>query len=113
LFELFFQPRHISPGGRSSAHDCQPICCFSPGIFGASRHSNSRTQRSFIKVLRIAGTPDLRQALEERLRNDQNARYFIYEEAGMYTQRESELLQHFLQQHGRLPSGNDLSDDLF
>lgn len=31
----------------------------------------------------------------------------------MYTQRESELLQHFLQEHGRLPSGNDLRYDLF
>jgi hypothetical protein len=31
----------------------------------------------------------------------------------MYTQRESELLQHFLQEYGRLPAGNDLSDDLF
>jgi len=37
----------------------------------------------------------------------------MYEEAPMYTQRESELLQHFLQEHRRLPSGNDLSDDLF
>jgi NADPH-dependent glutamate synthase beta subunit-like oxidoreductase len=36
-----------------------------------------------------------------------------YEEAPMYTQRESELLQHFLQEHGRLPAGNDLGDDLF
>ncbi len=65
------------------------------------------------QVLRIAGTPNLRQALEEQLGNNPNARYFIYEEAPMYTQRESELLQHFLQEHGRLPAGNDLGDDLF
>ena len=65
------------------------------------------------KVLRIAGTPDLRQALEEQLNSNPKARYVIYEEAPMYTQRESELLQHFLQEHGRLPAGNDLSDDLF
>jgi len=64
-------------------------------------------------VLRIAGTPDLRQALEEQLSSNPKARYFIYEEAPMYTQRESELLQHFLQEHGRLPTGNDLGDDLF
>jgi NADPH-dependent glutamate synthase beta subunit-like oxidoreductase len=65
------------------------------------------------QVLRIAGTADLRQALEEHLRSDSKARYFIYEEASMYTQRESELLQRFLQEHGRLPAGNDLGDDLF
>lgn len=65
------------------------------------------------QVLRIAGTADLRQALEEQLSNNPKARYFIYEEAPMYTQRESELLQHFLQEHGRLPPGNDLEDDLF
>ncbi|MBI2360778.1 MAG: FAD-dependent oxidoreductase [Deltaproteobacteria bacterium] len=65
------------------------------------------------QILRIAGTADLRQALEEQLRSQPKARYFLYEEARMYTQRESELLQHFLQEHGRLPSGNELGDDLF
>lgn len=65
------------------------------------------------QVLRIAGTADLRQALEEQLRSNPKARYFVYEEAPMYTQRESELLQHFLQKYGRLPAGNDLGDELF
>ncbi len=65
------------------------------------------------QVLRIAGAADLRHALEEQLSENSKARYFIYEEAPMYTQRESELLQHFLQEHGRLPVGNDLGDDLF
>jgi hypothetical protein len=64
-------------------------------------------------VLRSAGAPDLCQALEEQLTSSPQARYLIYQEAPMYTQRESELLQHFLQQHGRLPAGNDLGDDLF
>mgnify|MGYP005860348927 CR=1 FL=1 len=31
----------------------------------------------------------------------------------MYTKRESELIQQFLQEHGRLPEGNDVLDDLF
>jgi formate dehydrogenase (NADP+) beta subunit len=65
------------------------------------------------RVLRIAGTANLREALEEQLSSSPEARYFNYEEAPMYTQRESELLQHYLQQHGRLPAGNDLGDDLF
>lgn len=65
------------------------------------------------RILRIAGTADLRQALEEQLAGNPSARYFIYQEAPMYTQRESEMLQHFLQEHGRLPAGNDLGDELF
>ena len=64
-------------------------------------------------VLRIAGATDLRRALEEQLDANPQARCVIYEESAMYTQRESELLQHFLQEHGRLPAGNDLGDDLF
>ncbi|MDP6560823.1 MAG: FAD-dependent oxidoreductase, partial [Candidatus Binatia bacterium] len=65
------------------------------------------------KILRIAGTPDLRQALEEQLGTNPKARYFIYEEASMYTQRESERLQSYLQEHGHLPPDNELEDDLF
>jgi NADPH-dependent glutamate synthase beta subunit-like oxidoreductase len=65
------------------------------------------------KILRIAGAVNLRDALEEQLSSSPKARYFLYEEAPMYTQRESELLQHFLQQYGCLPAGNDLGDDLF
>ena len=41
------------------------------------------------------------------------ASFFLYEEEKMYTKRESELLQNYLSQHGRLPKGNDLPDDLF
>jgi hypothetical protein len=37
----------------------------------------------------------------------EKARYLHYEETLMYTMRESELLQQFLQEHGRLPEGND------
>jgi NADPH-dependent glutamate synthase beta subunit-like oxidoreductase len=64
-------------------------------------------------VIRILGTQNLRQALEEQLATNPDARYFIYEEDRMYTQRESELLQHYLQQHGKLPPGNDELADLF
>lgn len=64
-------------------------------------------------VLRIAGTPNLKKALEEQLHTNQKAKYFSYEENPMYTQRESELLQEFLQKHGRLPEGNDELSELF
>jgi Na+-translocating ferredoxin:NAD+ oxidoreductase RNF subunit RnfB len=65
------------------------------------------------EVVYIKGTPNLRQELEEQLRTQNPARYFLYEEAPLYTCRESELLQQFLQQHGRLPSQNDELEKLF
>lgn len=66
------------------------------------------------EVLQITGTPNLRRALEEKLANPGEARYFDFEEDSMYTKRESELIQEYLQEHGRLPQGgNDDLDDLF
>lgn len=56
---------------------------------------------------------NLRQELEAQLKSSNNARYFEYEETFMYTGRESELLQKFLQEHGKLPSGNQELDELF
>lgn len=63
-------------------------------------------------ILRIAGTPNIRRALEEELANSK-ARYFAYEENLIYTQRESELLQEYLQKYGCLPEDNDELSDLF
>ena len=65
-------------------------------------------------VLMICGTPNLRHSLTEKLQENSQARYFTFEEEPMYTQRESELLQQYLQQHGQMPGGgaSDL-DDLF
>ena len=65
------------------------------------------------KVIYIKGIMNLRQGLEERLLTQERVCYFIYEEDPMYTKRESELLQTFLQRHGRLPEGNDELEDLF
>jgi formate dehydrogenase beta subunit len=64
-------------------------------------------------VIYIKGSMNLQAELKEQLSNGVNASYFIYEEAMMYTQRENELLQEFLQQHGSLPPvniGGDLED---
>jgi thioredoxin reductase len=65
------------------------------------------------RVIYIQGTINLRQGLEEQLLAREKARYFIFEEDPMYTKRESELLQKFLLEHGRLPEGNDELGDLF
>lgn len=79
-----------------------------PEIEGVFQLFNEEKQ-----VIQIKGIPNLRQALEEQLNTNENARYFIYEEDPMYTKRESELLQQFLQEFGRLPEGEDELDDLF
>jgi NADPH-dependent glutamate synthase beta subunit-like oxidoreductase/Pyruvate/2-oxoacid:ferredoxin oxidoreductase delta subunit len=60
----------------------------------------------------IAGTPDLQNALQEKLDSDKAA-FFDYEPNEMYTVRESELIQQYLAEHGEMPSGEDDLDDLF
>lgn len=79
-----------------------------PGIEGVFQLLNGEKE-----VLYIQGTINLRRDLEKQLLTREEARYFIYEEDPMYTKRESELLQKFLGQHGRLPEGNDELEDLF
>jgi len=65
-------------------------------------------------VLSIKGVVNLREALGEQLESNQKARYFVFEEDRMYTQRESELIQQYLQKYGKLPEGGeDELDDLF
>ena len=66
------------------------------------------------EIILIQGAPNLRLALEEQLSTNSKACYFDYDEDPMYTKRESELLQQFMQEFGRFPEGNeDLDDDLF
>lgn len=63
-------------------------------------------------VTHIIGTAKIRESMQEYLDNE-DVCYFDYEEEPMYTQRESQLIQQYLQQHGKLPKGNDELDDLF
>jgi len=65
-------------------------------------------------IIAIVGTANLHQSLEEKLEGESKARYFNFEENPMYTQRESQLIQQFLQQYGYLPEGGgDDLDELF
>ncbi len=64
-------------------------------------------------IIFIAGTPNLRQDLTQRLKTIEKARYFGYEEHPMYTMRESELIQKFLKEHGKMPEYNEELYDLF
>lgn len=66
------------------------------------------------KVIAIKGVMNLKDALSEVLENNQKASFFIYEKEPMFTKRESELIQQYLQEHGELPGGGDDDlDDLF
>jgi len=63
------------------------------------------------EVVYIGSGQSIRGGLEEVLTSGdewvEKARYLHFEETMMYTMRESELLQQFLAEHGRLPEGND------
>lgn len=67
------------------------------------------------EIVLIQGTLSLRKTLLELSKVHVDVNYFIYEEDEMYTKRESELLQQYLQIHNALPRGNEseLDDDLF
>ena len=66
------------------------------------------------EVINIIGTQNLKLSLREKLQADPSARYFLFEEDPMYTKRESELIQQYLQEHGKMPGGSeDDLDDLF
>ncbi|MHA2392763.1 MAG: FAD-dependent oxidoreductase [Promethearchaeota archaeon] len=66
------------------------------------------------EIIFIQGTSNLQLALEEQLNSNPKACFFNYYEDPMYTKRESELLQQFMQEFGRFPEDNeDLDDDLF
>jgi hypothetical protein len=67
------------------------------------------------QVLRITGVADLRQGLVRALDEPgcAAASHFQVELDPLYTQRESELLARYVQEHGRLPLGNGVDDDLF
>jgi formate dehydrogenase beta subunit len=66
-------------------------------------------------VYAIAGVQNLRSALSEVLSTSAKARFFLFEADPMYSKRESELIQAYLREHGRMPpgEGEDDLDDLF
>lgn len=63
-------------------------------------------------VIAIKGSSALRQALQEAFEDYDSAVFFDFEKDKMYSKRESEMIQHYLQEHGTMPGGGD-GDDLF
>jgi len=68
-----------------------------------------------VKNLRkIIGTENLQSALQAVVTSGEDFPYFTWEENPMYTQRESQLIARFVEEHGRLPGGvGDELDDLY
>ncbi|UCD79790.1 MAG: FAD-dependent oxidoreductase [Desulfobacterales bacterium] len=65
-------------------------------------------------VLAIKGTANLRQELLLALEENDHIAWFEFEEDKMYTKRESELIQKYLQERGEMPGGGaDDLDELF
>ncbi|UCH31631.1 MAG: FAD-dependent oxidoreductase, partial [Candidatus Bathyarchaeota archaeon] len=62
----------------------------------------------------IKGTMNLKKELEQQLTTNTEAKYFIFEEAKMYTMRESESLQQHMKRYGKMPKQNmEIEDDLY
>jgi NADPH-dependent glutamate synthase beta subunit-like oxidoreductase/Pyruvate/2-oxoacid:ferredoxin oxidoreductase delta subunit len=65
------------------------------------------------EIYHIKGCDNMKELLVEKFNSGENATYFIYEADPMFTKRESELLQQYLQKHGKLPDSGDDLDELF
>ncbi len=63
------------------------------------------------RIVAIKGVADLRKALMQELGENDEAVFFDYQEDKMYSKRESELIQQYLQEHGEMPGAFD--DDLY
>ncbi|MFO7785815.1 MAG: FAD-dependent oxidoreductase [Thermodesulfobacteriota bacterium] len=63
------------------------------------------------RIVAIKGVADLRKSLMQELGDNDEAALFDYQEDKMYSKRESELIQQYLQEHGEMPGGFD--DDLY
>jgi hypothetical protein len=63
-------------------------------------------------IIVIKGSQNMQADLKDKLSSDTKAKYFWFEPDPMYTKRESELIQQFLQQFGKMPEGDGEGDDL-
>lgn len=55
----------------------------------------------------------MKQELTDQLELAQDVKYFMYIEEQMFSKRGSELLQHFIVEHGKMPRINQEMEDLF
>jgi len=64
-------------------------------------------------VIFIKGAMNLKQELSDQLELNQEAKFFMVIEDQMFSKRESELLQHYIVEHGKMPKVNQEMEDLF
>jgi NADPH-dependent glutamate synthase beta subunit-like oxidoreductase len=66
------------------------------------------------EVIYIKGTLNLRKDLQQQIPINTEAKYFLYEEAKMYTLRENEILQQYIKRYGKMPKQNlEIEEDLY
>jgi hypothetical protein len=65
------------------------------------------------ETIYIAGTSNMRRELGECLKTAKGAQFFLFDPDAFYTQRQNELIQHHLDEHGQMPRLNAELDDLF
>ncbi len=65
------------------------------------------------KLHKVIGTENLQEALLDELDSGDSVKFFIYEKEIMYTSRERQIIQQYLKENGRLPPGNDETEELF
>jgi hypothetical protein len=64
-------------------------------------------------VIFIKGAMNLKQELTDQLELNQEAKYFMFVEDQMFSKRESEMLQHHIVEHRKMPKTNQEMEDLF
>jgi len=64
-------------------------------------------------VIYVKGAMNLKQELTDQLELNQEAKFFMYIEDQMFSKRESEMLQHYIIEHGKMPKINQEMEDLF
>jgi hypothetical protein len=64
-------------------------------------------------VIYIKGAMNLKQELTDQLELNQEAKFFMVIEDQMFSKRESEILQHYITEHGKMPKTNQEMEDLF
>jgi len=66
------------------------------------------------QIFSIKGVINMRESMLEAFEENEKVSWFEYEEDQFYSKRESELIQQYLQVHGKMPGGGeDELDDLF
>lgn len=79
-----------------------------PDLEGAFILYDENREAIFIK-----GAMNIKNDLKDQMELEQRAKFFTYIVDAMYTKRESEMLQHYVQEHGCQPLINAEFDDLF